>query len=226
MLKFMTWDTCHALLDMTLDALEERHPFQPAFADLADAILACTEYPTKRWTPSGALFSRELHHQLDMTLRNDGEQRRAYVAWIGLALHCKHDHQDAFTAMAEDLREATRELADDYHGLDPDTADPLATLYDALVQFQPRLVKTELRELLREDKYQFQRVDTRGNRTLIMIREYLDHPMFDVWAPTGPAAKSGATAQGHPERDTWYRDGNAHAYPVRTQMSDLTAKVT
>ena len=198
----MTWDTCHALLDMALDALEERRPFQPLIAELATAI-ASAEYPTKRWPPSGTLFSRELHHQLDMALRNDGDQR---LAWITAALICKQTHQDAFAAMAEELREATQELADDHHGLDPDTADPLATLYDALAQFQPRLAKTELRELLRDDKYHFQRVDTRGNRTLIAIREYVDQAAFDAWAPTGPAARSGATAQGHPERDTWYRD--------------------
>jgi hypothetical protein len=203
-----TWHDCHALLDMTLDLIDERREFPDHHCGaLAKAAYAMTDYPAQRWTPAGTLFAREVHHMLDGALRCDGAARAVRVAAIVAALQCKHEHQDAFQEMAAHLRTATVAFAAAHHDrLDPDTADPLASLYDALTQFQPRLAKIAVRELLRRDKYMFQRVVTNDDPTLMAIGAYLARDAFAAWEPIGELASCGATAQGHPARYTWYLD--------------------
>lgn len=213
------WDMCHTLLEMALDALDERRPFEPTFDELATAVRAYAEYPKQRWKASGSMLGNELHQHLDWALRNNPDQREPFLERTRRMLACKRDHQDSLAGLAVELAAATRALAQAAPGgrLDADTADPLAAPHDALRQFHPGIAKTVLRELLRDDKYRFQRTDTRGERTLLVIAEYLHAPAFDDWKPSADLAVCGAVAQGHPNRHTWYLDGDADPDPDPAQ---------
>jgi hypothetical protein len=198
---------CHALLEVVLDAIEERSGNGWALLadDLGDLARSVTTYPTERWTARGTLFATEIHHQLDMALRCDAAARENALASVRAALTAKATHQDwlagASVLLAEEVRRWVNERG---AALDPDTADPIASLHDALIYFHPRFAKIMLRELLRPDQYAFQRVRTAGNPVLVRIAEYLDGPDFAAWKlDTGPAT-CGAVAHGHPERNTWY----------------------
>jgi hypothetical protein len=199
------WADAHAFLEMALDAVEERGNWIESFGKLLYLATRTFNAPRERWKNPGSPFAVELHHVLDMALRNDGRARTDRLAWLRVALEAKATYQDAFAQMVSELAAVARALAME-PGWSADTADPIVSLRDGLATFNVRQVKTELRELLREDKYRFQGVDTRGNPTLVRFQRLLDDPLFAGWVLEAPAAVCGAIAKGHPERFTWFTE--------------------
>lgn len=205
------WGWYHAKLDEALDTIESRDPAWPdMLAVIALRARDLREYPNTRWKGTGTDFAVETHHDLDRALRQDPEIRDRILDDIARRCAVKWRHQDAFAAMVDELAVATRALRVESGGhLEPDVADPIVALRDALAGFSPRLAKVYLRELLRADKYYYQATDTRGNPTLLRFQAALDGPDFAQWVLDTDAASCGAIAQGHPERDTWYLEDAA-----------------
>lgn len=196
------WGHCHALLEQVLDMVEAGDPgWQTVLAHLELAALEHADYPSKRWS-AGAGFGLAEHRALDSALRCDGVERSKRLDGIRWRVTAKFRHQVELTAYVPRLAEACRALGK----LEADVADPLVALRDALLTFDVVLAKTELRELLRQDKYHFQRTDTRGHPLLTEIWSRLTAPEFDLWPLETELATCGAVAQGHPERFTWFLD--------------------
>ena len=202
------WREAHALLEIVLDEVEAHATGWPVrFAELVAIVVPLRRPPAVRWKLARTGFARDAHHLIDMALRQDADIVAANVARLGAMLENKFAYQDALAAFVEPLKVVVQELAARAKGrLDPDTSDPLVTLRDALLQFDPREAKAMLRELLRPDKYRFQQTKTNDNETLLALQRYLDEPQFDIWKLDNPAAVSGVVAAGHPDRDTWWRD--------------------
>jgi hypothetical protein len=202
------WREAHALLALVLDEIEGRSPSWPAaYADLARIVVPLRRPPATRWKDARTAFARDAHHLIDMSLRQDAEIVAANLTRLRAMLDAKFTHQDAFAAKVEPLRVAVQRLVAAHNGrIDADTADPLVTLRDALMQFDPLQAKAMLRELLRVDKYRFQGIVTSEDPTLQALARYLEEPQFALWRLDNPAAICGDVAVGHPERYTWFQD--------------------
>ena len=202
------WAEGHAALEIVLDEVTARSPaWTQRYAELAAIVVPVRRPPSKRWTTSRTGFARDAHHLIDMGLRQDPEILTGNMQHLRAMLQSKFTCQDELGGYVDKLATCVRELAAKNKGqLDPDTSDPLATLRDALLEFDPRLAKAMLRELLREDKYVYQRVRTDDHPLLLELARYLDAPRYAMWQLDNPSAISGRVAAGHPDRDTWWRD--------------------
>ena len=202
------WHEAHGLLELVLDEVTAHSPAWPSrFTELAAAVVPLRRPPAKRWKDARTGFSRDAHHLIDMSLRQDQEIVTANVARLRDMLDLKFRYQDELASKVDVLRVVVQQLAADHKGrLDPDTSDPLVTLRDALLEFDPLQAKAMLRELTRTDKYRFQHVKTNDNPTIAALKDYLDQPQYALWRLDNPAAVCGQVAVGHPERDTWWRE--------------------
>jgi hypothetical protein len=206
------WQDCNLLLTMALDSIEERRDaWRKHFEDLVEIARRTDTLPNHRKWPTCSPFAAEMHHALAMALRNDPERRGERLSHIGAALACKAAHQDTFLAMVDELAEAARELAARRPNgmLEPDAADPIVGLRDGLLYFNVIQVKTEMRELLRDDQYAYQATKTNDHPTIVRFGAFLAGPDFATWQLSAPAAGCGAIAKGHPERFTWFRAADA-----------------
>jgi hypothetical protein len=201
------WSDCHALLEMALDTIEERCTgWLERWAELMTIAPVMRDYPPARWSSAVSPFAKEMHQALDGALRCDGDARLQRLTWICKALECKAKHQDHFLVMVEQLRVVTQQLAAAREKLEPDVSDPIVALRDGLAVFDVITVKTELRELLRPDQYQYQSTRTNDNLALQQFAAILAGVDFEIWELKAPVAVCGAVSMRHPERDSWFKD--------------------
>lgn len=185
----------HRLLSLTLDLISDNNEDWTAVFDNELVPLVHTiNAIVPRWKdPAADGYVARMHYLLDMCFRYDNETIPGKLAEIRGYLNNKIEYGADVLSLSSYIQDVRDDLTKSGGHLDPDTANPLQALEEAMIAFDIRVAQNTVREMARADKYSYQRHVTHTHPKIIELNKYLYSDGFRMWMDDTSMAICGPT---------------------------------